>query len=156
MKPRLRHLAFIFVPVAIVAELMHATPIVIFVACALAIIPLAGVLGSATEELAGHTGPTIGGLLTSTLGNFAELVIAGFALRAGMVGLVKASITGSILGNLLLVLGAAQLAGGLKYKTQKINPNLAGLSTTLLTSPAKVVAVDGRSARPARLSVSGP
>jgi Ca2+:H+ antiporter len=127
------YLVFILVPAAIVAELLHAPPIVIFISSAIAIIPLAGVLGSATEELAGHTGPTIGGLLTSTLGNFAELVIAGFALNAGLVGLVKASITGSILGNLLLVLGAAQLAGGLKYKTQKINPNLAGLNTTLLT-----------------------
>jgi Ca2+:H+ antiporter len=111
---------------------MHAPAIVIFACSALAIIPLAGVLGNATEELAGHTGPTLGGLLTSTLGNFAELVIAGFALRAGLVDLVKASITGSILGNLLLVLGAAQLAGGLKFKTQKINPKIVGLNTTLL------------------------
>jgi Ca2+:H+ antiporter len=122
----------IFVPIAIVADVMHAPAIVIFACSALAIIPLAGVLGNATEELAGHTGPTLGGLLTSTLGNFAELVIAGFALRAGLVDLVKASITGSILGNLLLVLGAAQLAGGLKYKTQKINPKIVGMNTTLL------------------------
>ncbi len=126
-------LVLIFVPVAIGAELLHAPPLAIFALSALAIIPLAGVLGSATEELAGHAGPTLGGLLTATLGNFAELVIAGFALKAGMVALVKASITGSILGNLLLVLGAAQLAGGLKYKTQRINPNLAGLNATLLT-----------------------
>jgi Ca2+:H+ antiporter len=130
---KIRYFVLIFVPVAIGAKLLHAPPLAIFALSALAIIPLAGVLGSATEELAGHTGPTLGGLLTSTLGNFAELVIAAFALKAGMVALVKASITGSILGNLLLVLGAAQLAGGLKYKTQKINPNLAGLNTTLLT-----------------------
>ena len=123
----------ILVPVAIGARLLHASPIAIFLLSALAIVPLAGVLGSATEELAAHTGPTVGGLLTSTLGNFAELVIAAFALEAGLVDLVKASITGSILGNLLLVLGAAQLAGGLKYKTQKINPKLAGLNATLLT-----------------------
>jgi Ca2+:H+ antiporter len=123
----------VLVPLAIVAKLLHASPILIFCLSAVAIIPLAGVLGSATEELATHTGPTIGGVLTATLGNFAELVIASFALKAGLVGLVKASITGSILGNLLLVLGAAQLAGGLKYKTQKINPNLAGMSSTLLT-----------------------
>jgi len=123
----------VFVPLAIGAELMHAQPLVIFGLSALAIIPLAGVLGSATEELAGHTGPTVGGVLTATLGNFAELVIASFALKAGLIDLVKASITGSILGNLLLVLGAALVAGGLKHKTQKINPNLAGLNTTLLT-----------------------
>lgn len=130
---KIHYLVLIFVPVAIGAELLHAPPLAIFALSGLAIIPLAGVLGSATEEIAGHTGPTLGGLLTATLGNFAELVIAGFALKAGMVELVKASITGSILGNLLLVLGAAQLAGGLRYKTQKINPNLAGLNTTLLT-----------------------
>ncbi|MBA3340463.1 MAG: calcium/proton exchanger [Gemmatimonadaceae bacterium] len=128
----------IFVPIAIAAELMHASPIVIFALSAAAIVPLSGILGTATEELAGHTGPTIGGLMNATLGNFAELVIASLALRAGLIDLVKASITGSILGNLLLVLGAAQLAGGLKYKSQKINPNLAGLSSTLL-----VVAVLG-------------
>ncbi len=128
----------IFVPAAIIAELTHASPIVIFILSALAIVPLSGILGQATEELAGHTGPTAGGLINATLGNFAELVIAGFALRAGLIDLVKASITGSVLGNLLLVLGAAQLAGGIKYKTQKINPNLAGMSSTLL-----VVAVLG-------------
>jgi Ca2+:H+ antiporter len=128
----------VFVPIAIAAELMHASPLVIFAMSALAIIPLSGLLGRATEELAGHTGSTIGGLINATLGNFAEFVIAGFALHAGLIDLVKASITGSVLGNLLLVLGAAQLAGGLKYKTQKINPNLAGMSSTLL-----VVAVLG-------------
>ena len=122
----------IFVPIAIAAELMHAAPIIVFALSAAAIIPLSGLLGTATEELAGHTGPTMGGLVNATLGNFAELVIAALALRAGQIDLVKASITGSILGNLLLVLGAAQLAGGLKYKTQKINPNLVGLSSTLL------------------------
>jgi Ca2+:H+ antiporter len=128
----------VFVPIAIAAELMHASPLVIFALSALAIIPLSGLLGRATEELAGHTGSTIGGLINATLGNFAEFVIAGFALHAGLIDLVKASITGSVLGNLLLVLGAAQLAGGVKYKTQKINPNLAGMSSTLL-----VVAVLG-------------
>jgi Ca2+:H+ antiporter len=128
----------IFVPLAIAAELMHASPLVIFALSAAAIVPLSGILGHATEELAGHTGSTVGGLINATLGNFAELVIAGLALNAGLIELVKASITGSILGNLLLVLGAAQLAGGIKFKSQKINPNLAGMSSTLL-----VVAVLG-------------
>jgi Ca2+:H+ antiporter len=128
----------IFVPLAVVAELMHASPLVIFALSAAAIVPLSGILGHATEELAGHTGSTVGGLINATLGNFAELVIAGLALNAGLIELVKASITGSILGNLLLVLGAAQLAGGLKFKSQKINRNLAGVSATLL-----VVAVLG-------------
>ena len=128
----------IFVPIAVAAELMHASPIMIFLLSAAAIIPLSGILGKATEELAGHTGSTVGGLINATLGNFAELVIAALALNAGLIDLVKASITGSILGNLLLVLGAAQLAGGLKYKSQSINRHLTGMSSALL-----VVAVLG-------------
>lgn len=128
----------IFVPIALGADFMGAPHTVVFFLAAVAIIPLSGLLGTATEEVAGYSGPTIGGFLNATLGNFAELVIAGLALKAGLIDLVKASITGSILGNLLLVLGLSQLAGGLKYKTQKFNPNLAGLSSTLL-----VVAVIG-------------
>jgi Ca2+:H+ antiporter len=122
----------VFIPITIAAKLLGASETLIFILAAAAIIPLSGLLGAATEEVAGYTGPTVGGLLNATLGNFAELVIAAMALRAGLVDLVKASITGSILGNLLLVLGAAQLAGGLKFKTQRFNPNLAGLSATLL------------------------
>ncbi len=120
------------IPVAIGAKLMHAPAIVIFALSAAAIIPLSAMLGHATEQLGAHAGPTVGGLLNATLGNLAELIIGVLALRAGLVGLVKASITGSILGNLLLVLGAAQLAGGLKYKTQRFNRNLAGMSISLL------------------------
>jgi calcium/proton exchanger (cax) len=128
----------LFVPAAIGAELLHAPPLAVFVLAALAIVPLSGYLGRATEEIAAYTGPTLGGLLNATLGNMAELIIAILALRAGLVDLVKASITGSILGNLLLVLGLAQLVGGIRYKTQRFNLNLAGLSISLL-----VVAVIG-------------
>ena len=135
---RYLNLLLVFAPVAVGAELFHAPPLFIFVAAALAIVPLSGLLGAATEELAGHTGPTIGGLLNATLGNLAELIIAALALRSGLVGLVKASITGSILGNLLLVLGASQLAGGFRYKSQSFNPHLAGVSVSLL-----VIAVIG-------------
>jgi Ca2+:H+ antiporter len=131
-------LLLLFVPAAIAAEFLHASPILIFALAALAIIPLSGFLGKATEEIAVHTGPTLGGLLNATLGNMAELIIAILALRAGLVGLVKASITGSILGNLLLVLGLAQLVGGIRHKVQRFNINLAGLSISLL-----VVAVIG-------------
>jgi Ca2+:H+ antiporter len=120
------------VPVAVALELLHAKPIYIFAASALAILPLSALLGRATEELAGYTGPTIGGLLNATLGNLAELIIAALALRAGYIELVKASITGSILGNLLLVLGASLLAGGLKYPLLKFNPHLAGVSVGML------------------------
>jgi Ca2+:H+ antiporter len=128
----------VFVPAAIAAEFMHAGPVVIFALAALAIIPLSGFLGRATEEIAAYTGPTLGGLLNATLGNMAELIIAILALQAGLLTLVKASITGSILGNLLLVLGAAQLAGGLRHKVQRFSVALAGLSISLL-----VVAVIG-------------
>lgn len=122
----------ILAPAAIGAEFMHASPLVVFGLSALAILPLSGVLGHATEELAGHVGPTLGGLLNATLGNLAELIIAALALRAGLVDLVKASITGSILGNLLLVLGASLLGGGLRFKTQTFNRHLAGMSVALL------------------------
>lgn len=115
-----------------IAKMMGASETMIFVLAAAAILPLSGLLGTATEEVAGYTGSTVGGLLNATLGNFAELVIAIMALRAGMVDLVKASITGSILGNLLLVLGASLLAGGLKFKTQRFNTHLAGMSASLL------------------------
>ena len=136
----MRFLAFLllFAPVAIVAEYMHANPVLVFALSALAIVPLSGFLGKATDELSTYTGPTLGGLLNATLGNLAELIIAVLALRAGLVDLVKASVTGSILGNLLLVLGAAQLAGGLRHKVQRFSVALAGLSISLL-----VVAVIG-------------
>ena len=131
-------LLLVFVPAAFAAELLHVAPVLVFWLSALAIVPLAGFLGQATEELSSYTGPTLGGLLNATLGNLAELIIALIALRAGLVELVKASITGSILGNLLLVLGAAQLAGGLRHKVQRFSVALAGLSIALL-----VVAVIG-------------
>ena len=123
-------------PLAVAAEWLHAPPLAIFGLSALAILPLSALLGQATEELAARTGPTIGGLLNATLGNLAELIIAGFALQAGLIDLVKASITGSILGNLLLVLGAALLAGGLRYKTQAFNRQLATVNVPLLVMAA--------------------
>ena len=129
---KILNILLLFVPAAIAAELMHAGPVVIFALAALAIIPLSGYLGRATEELAAYTGPTLGGLLNATLGNLAELIIAILALRAGLIDLVKASITGSILGNLLLVLGAAQFMGGLRHPRQSFSPALAGLSSSLL------------------------
>jgi Ca2+:H+ antiporter len=122
----------IFVPIALLSRLLGAPPIFVFLLSAAAIIPLSGVLGAATEAVADHTTPAIGGVLTATMGNLAELIIASVALRAGLIDLVKASITGSILGNLLLVLGIALFAGGLKFKVQTFNRHLAGLSTTVL------------------------
>src|SRR4051794_13317396 len=95
------------VPAAIALELMHADPLYIFIACAIAIVPLAGWMGRATEWMAEHLGAGIGGLLNATFGNAAELIIAIMALRAGLHDVVKASITGSIIGNILFVLGLA-------------------------------------------------
>jgi Ca2+:H+ antiporter len=129
---RILYALLIFAPIAVLARVFGAPPIVIFLVSALAIIPLSGVLGAATEAVAHHTSPAIGGVLSATMGNLAELIIATVALRAGLIDLVKASITGSILGNLLLVLGIALFAGGLKYKVQRFNRHLAGLSTTVL------------------------
>jgi len=134
---RLRWL-LLFIPVAAAASFRGAPAVVVFALSALAIIPLSALLGEATEQLAGHAGPVVGGVINASLGNLAELIIGVLALRAGMVDLVKASITGSILGNLLLVLGAAQLAGGLRFKSQRFSRHLAGMNTSLL-----VIAVVG-------------
>src|SRR5687768_3497664 len=127
------NLLLLFVPVAIVLEyFVHPKPIYIFAASALAIIPLAGLMGKATEHLAVKLGEGVGGLLNATFGNAAELIIAIMALRAGLYDLVKASITGSIIGNILLVFGLSTLVGGLRFPTQKFNPTAASLGTTLL------------------------
>jgi Ca2+:H+ antiporter len=126
----------IFVPIAIVLELMHADPVWIFAASSAAIIPLAGLMGKATEHLAEKLGAGIGGLLNATFGNAAELIIALIALRAGLHDVVKASITGSIIGNVLLVLGLSIVVGGLKYETQAFNRTAAGVGATLLALSA--------------------
>jgi Ca2+:H+ antiporter len=126
----------IFVPTAVVLELAHANPIAIFITSALAIIPLAGWMGRATEHLAEKLGQGIGGLLNATFGNAAELIIALMALRRGLYDVVKASITGSIIGNILLVLGLAILLGGLKYPRQMFNRTAATLGSTLLALSA--------------------
>jgi Ca2+:H+ antiporter len=109
--------------------------LIFFLACA-AIIPLAGWMGRATEHLAERTGEGIGGLLNATFGNAAEMIIALVALRRGLVEVVKASLTGSILGNILLVMGAAVLAGGVRYKEQQFNATGARAQATMLTLAA--------------------
>ena len=105
---------FVFVPVSFWLGLTHASPVAVFAVSCLAILPLAGIMGEATESLAHHAGPGMGGLLNATFGNAAELIIAFMALRAGETEIVKASLTGSIIGNMLMVLGplhAAREAG---------------------------------------------
>ncbi len=97
----------VFIPVAIALEIAHGDPIAIFLTSALAILPLAGLIGHATEDLAARVGPQKGGLLNATFGNLTELIIAFFLILQGELAIVKASITGSIIGNVLLVLGLA-------------------------------------------------
>jgi Ca2+:H+ antiporter len=128
------NLLLIFVPAAILAHfLAPSSHILVFVLACLAIVPLAGWLGRATEELAHHTGDGIGGLLNATFGNAAELILAVMALRKGLYPVVKASITGSVIGNILLVLGASVLAGGIKFPRQQFNVTAARAQGTLLT-----------------------
>jgi Ca2+:H+ antiporter len=130
-------LLLIFFPVALLLEyVFHAGALWVFLASSATIIPLAALMGRATEQLAERLGEGVGGLLNATFGNAAELIIAIVALRAGLFDLVKASITGSIIGNLLLVFGASALWGGLRFQTQKFNRTAAGLSATLLVLSA--------------------
>jgi Ca2+:H+ antiporter len=138
------------IPVAIVLELAHADKVAIFIASALAVIPPAALMGTATEQLAARSGPGIGGLLNVTFGNFPELVIAFFALLEGLQEVVKASIIGSIIGNILLVLGAAMLFGGWKVKEQRFDSTAVGsqsamllLAMTALVMPAVFQLVSG-------------
>jgi Ca2+:H+ antiporter len=120
------------VPLAIIVEVMHWGPVWVFIFSAIGVIPLAGYIGEATESLAHYTGPKIGGLLNATLGNAAELIITFAAIRQGLLELVKASITGSILGNLLLVLGMAMVLGGIKHGVQKFDRRQASNNAVLL------------------------
>src|SRR5262245_28363844 len=129
-------LLLVFVPISIVLEVLHADPVWIFITSALAIILLAGLMGKATEYLAERLGAGLGGLLNASFGNAAELIIALMALRAGLLDVVKASITGSIIGNILLVLGASALAGGIKFQRQVFNRTAATLGVTSLVLSA--------------------
>jgi Ca2+:H+ antiporter len=126
------NLLLVFGAIAVILRIAGGSDVAIFATSALAIIPLAGLMGESTEEIAVRTGPKIGGLLNATLGNAAELIITVLALREGLLELVRASIIGSILGNLLLVMGLAILLGGLKNGLQVFDRRNAGMSATLL------------------------
>ena len=127
----------LFVPITIGLEILSPERyLLIFAASCLAILPLAGWMGRATEQLAERLGEGVGGLLNATFGNAAELIIALAALRAGLYDVVKASIAGSIIGNILLVLGAAMLCGGLRRPEQHFNPAGARAQATMLTLAA--------------------
>lgn len=122
----------VLVPVSIVLELTGGNELLIFLTSAAAILPLAGLIGRSTEQLALHTGPRIGGLVNATFGNVTELVIAVFLILDDQTDIVKASLTGSILGNLLLVLGLSFLVGGLKHEEQAYNARSASIHATSL------------------------
>jgi Ca2+:H+ antiporter len=147
MKTLILSFLLLFMPISIAAEWLHWDATVIFLTAAVAIIPLAAWMGTATEELAVVVGPTVGGLLNATFGNATELIIALIALRAGLIDVVKASITGSILSNLLLVMGFSMFLGGLRYKSQnfqsviaRLNASVMNLATVAILVPTAVVA----------------
>jgi Ca2+:H+ antiporter len=122
----------VLVPVAGVLHFAGAPPVLTFFAAALSLVPLAALLGMATEAVASRAGATLGGFLNATLGNAVELIVGLAGVRAGINEVVKASITGSILGNSLLVLGAAFLVGGFRYSQQRFNRAAAGMGATLM------------------------
>ncbi len=126
------NLLLLAIPAAVYLHATHASPVWVFVMAAVAIIPLAGVLGEATESLVVYSGPTLGGLLNATMGNATELIIAFFALRSGHIEVVKASLAGSIIGNILLVLGLAILVGGFNRQKQVFSRTAAGANSTML------------------------
>ncbi len=132
MKLSLWYLLLVFVPISLISKYLGGPALLTFGAAALGVVPLAEIMGKATDNLAVHTGPRVGGFLNATFGNAAELIITFFAIRAGLLDLVKASIIGSIIGNLLLVVGLSVLAGGLQNGQQRFDRVRAGLDSTML------------------------
>lgn len=123
----------VFIPISFIAKFLNASGVVMFILSCLSIVPLAGLMGEGTEEISYYSGPKIGGFLNGTFGNATELIISFFALRKGLFDIVKSSIAGAVIGNVLLVVGASMLAGGLKYKTQKFNVKVSEVSSSMLT-----------------------
>ena len=132
--PLWRRILLLAVPAALWAHYSGQGPLTVFLLSCAGVIPLAGFMGDATEHLAAHTGPTVGGLLNATFGNAAELIIGLMALRAGEIELVKYSITGSILGNLLLIMGLSLVAGGLRTSELRFSRTASGMSAGMLAA----------------------
>lgn len=126
-------LMLVFVPVCAIAQWLDLNPIIIFLTSGLAIIPLAGLIANSTEAIASVIGPSLGGLLNATFGNATEMIVSIVALRAGLVEVVKASLAGSIIANLLLALGLAALCGGLRFTEQSFPPAVARINASSLT-----------------------
>lgn len=138
---RAMQLLLVFAVLAPLAKFLHGSALVVFVFSALAIVPLAGIMGGATEQLASRLGSGVGGLLNASFGNAAELIIALVALQHGLYDVVKASLTGSIIGNILLVLGLSMVAGGVGRERQKFDRSAAAASSTLLALAALALLV---------------
>jgi Ca2+:H+ antiporter len=132
MASKLLWVLFLFVPISIGLGVSGASPPLVFFAACLAVIPLAGLMGRGTEQLTRHLGPGLGGLISSSFGNAAELILAFIALREGHVDVVKASLTGSIIGNMLLVLGLAMLLGGWKHKELRFSRAAAESNSSMM------------------------
>ena len=126
------YILLVFLPVTIIGEFAGFSDPLLFACSALAIIPLAGLMGKSTEAIACYCGQKIGGLLNATFGNATELIIAFVAMKAGMFDVVKASLAGSVIGNILLVLGMSMLVGGLKFKTQEFNRHSMNITASML------------------------
>ena len=121
-----------FIPIAIVAEHLHLNPVLVFIAAGFAIVPLAAWIANSTEGIATVVGPSLGGLLNATFGNATELIVSIVALQSGLIEVVKASITGTIVANLLLALGLAMLLGGARFKEQNFQPTVARINASSL------------------------
>ena len=155
------YLLLLAVPAAVLAEALHAAPLASFVLAALGLVPLAGLIGVATEALAERLGHRIGGLLNATFGNAAEIIIGLTALAAGLPEVVRASLAGSIIGNVLLVLGSAMLLGGWRYRRQQFDPRAASQYAAMLAlvvigmAIPSLLATVGESTRPGAEVVRG-
>ncbi len=155
------YLLLLAAPAAVLAEALHASPLVTFVLAALGLVPLAGLIGLSTEVLAARLGHGIGGLLNATFGNAAEIIIGLTALAAGLPEVVRASLAGSIIGNALLVLGTAMLVGGWRHRRQQFSPRAAGQYAAMLTLAVigmaipSLLATVGESTRPGAAVVRG-
>ena len=131
-KPSIIYFLLVFVPISVILDLVHADHIIIFIIAVIALIPLAKLIGDSTEHLSTHYGSTLGSLLNVTFGNAAEIIIAVVAINAGLIDLVKASITGAILGNIMLIFGLSMIAGGIHKKEQLFSRENAGLQSTMI------------------------
>jgi Ca2+:H+ antiporter len=138
---RLLAILVLGLPAAFACKLLGAPPWTVFAGSALALLPLAGWIGMGTEHTAKRVGPSLGGLLSATFGNAAELIITIFALREGLTDLVKASLTGSIIGNTLLVFGAAAFAGGVKHGAQRFDARTAGRHSAMMILAVSAMAL---------------